>query len=260
MGRMSRKARQKSKSGIYHIMLRGTNRQEIFHDKEDCVRFLETLDRYKKESEIKVYAWCLMNNHVHLLLHEGKEELSVTMKRIGVSYALFYNRKYKMTGHLFQDRYKSENVESDEYLVSVTRYIHQNPVKAGIVKKPDDWGWSSCQGYYGKECYPLFLLDSDLILSMFSNDKKAGIKSFKEFNEMINEDTYLDDDIKIRLVDEEAREEINKVINGYEIANIKCLPKPERDEIVERVKRIEGLTQRQISRILGISLSLINRA
>jgi putative transposase len=257
---MSRIARERSNSGVYHIMLRGTNRQEIFHDEEDCVRFLETLERYKKKVELKVYGWCLMGNHVHLLLQEGNEELGETMKRIGVSFAWFYNWKYKTTGHLFQDRYRSEKIENDEYLMGVVRYIHQNPVKAGMVKGPGEWKWSSYQGYYGNRCYPPFLLDKELILEIFSKDKRIAVSKFKEYNEAGNEDKFLDDIVKTRLMDEEARAEICKAISGYEIAEIKSLPKAQRDEIVIGVKRIEGLTQRQISRILGIPLSLINRA
>ncbi|WP_245989507.1 transposase [Ureibacillus thermophilus] len=105
-----------SKTGIYHVMLRGANRQEIFHDDEDRLKFLEILTKYKKKVEMKVYAWCLMNNHVHLLIREGNERLSVTMKRIGVSYVQYYHWKYFTTGHLFQDRFKSENVETKHYL------------------------------------------------------------------------------------------------------------------------------------------------
>jgi REP element-mobilizing transposase RayT len=257
---MPRKARRKSESGVYHIMLRGANRQEIFHDEEDHIRFLETLDRYKRKSEIKVYGWCLMSNHIHLLFQEGKEELAVTMKRIGVSYVWFYNQKYKTMGHLFQDRYKSESIESDEYLMSVARYIHQNPVKAGMVKKPDEWEWSSCQGYYGREYYPPFMLDRDLVLDMFSQNKETAIQRFMKYNEIESEDRHLEDEIKVRFTDEEAREEIKKILNGYEIANIKSLVKSERDEMIGRIKKIEGLTQRQISRIFGISLTLVNRA
>lgn len=89
-----------------------------------------------------------MNNHVHLLLREGNEEISTTMKRIGVSFVWHYNLKYGTTGHLFQDRFKSENVETGRYLLTVIRYIHQNPVKAGIVQRPDQWKWSSCIDYY----------------------------------------------------------------------------------------------------------------
>jgi putative transposase len=147
---MPRNARVKSRSGIYHIILRGANRQEIFHDDEDCIKFLDTIEKYKMKSEVGVYAWCLMSNHAHLLIREGNEDISITMKRIGVSFVWYYNWKYRTTGHLFQDRFKSECIETNKYLLTVTRYIHQNPVKAGIVDRPDQWRWSSCLGYYGK--------------------------------------------------------------------------------------------------------------
>jgi len=90
---MPRKARVKSASGIYHVMLRGANRQEIFHDDDDCIKFLDTLKKYKMKTEMEVYAWCLMSNHVHLLLKEGNEDISITMKRIGVSFVAYYNWK-----------------------------------------------------------------------------------------------------------------------------------------------------------------------
>lgn len=257
---MPRIARQRSSSGVYHIMLRGANRQEIFHDDEDCVRFLETMDRYKKKSKISIYGWCLMGNHIHMLLHEGDEDLSITMKRIGVSYAWFYNLKYKTTGHLFQDRYRSEGIESNYQLLTVIRYIHQNPVKAGIVNRPVEWKWSSCHGYYGNTYYPPLLLDSGLILSMYSEDKAMAIKKFIEYNEMENRDKYIDDEIRLRLTDEEARDAIKKVTGEYDIPAVKSLPKSQRDVIVGRIKGIGGMTQRQISRILGIPLSLVNRA
>ena len=88
---MPRVAREKSRSGIYHVMLRGANRQEIFHDDEDCLKFLNIIEKYKVKSDLKLYAWCLMGNHVHLLVKEGNELLSTTMKRIGVSFVSYYN-------------------------------------------------------------------------------------------------------------------------------------------------------------------------
>lgn len=255
---MSRCAREKSQSGMYHIILRGTNRQEIFHDDEDCLRFLETVEKYKKQAEVKIYGWCLMGNHIHLLFGEGSEEISVTMKRIGVSYARYYNRKYDTVGHLFQDRFRSENVECDAYLMTVIRYIHQNPVKAGLVRKPGDWKWSSCSGYYGRETEPPGLLDSELILSMFSVKGKSSIARFRAFNEAESNQKCLDNEQKnILLTDDQARVEIEKLIPLFEIVKIKGLPKAERDKIISRIKGIKGLTQRQAARILGISPNLI---
>ncbi|SNS31423.1 REP element-mobilizing transposase RayT [Anaerovirgula multivorans] len=259
---MPRMAREKSQSGIYHIMIRGANRQEMFHDDEDRKRFLETLKRYIVKVEMNVYGWCLMDNHVHLLLQEGIEEISITMKRIGVSYVWYYNQKYKTTGHLFQDRFKSEKVENDEYLLTVIRYIHQNPIKSGIVKNAEEWKWSSCLGYYGRTLYPEGLLNIAFVLHILSEDRDAAIKRFKEFNEQKNDDNCLDDTVneKIRLSDKEAREEIIKSIGKIQLAQLKSYPKLERDELIKKVKRIEGISQRQAARILGVSPNLIFKA
>jgi len=256
---MPRRAREKSKTGIYHIMIRGANKQEIFHDDEDRLKFLEILDKVKKVSGIKVYGWCLMNNHVHLLLHEDCESISITLKRLGVRYVWYYNQKYKTTGHLFQDRFKSECVETDEYLLTVIRYIHHNPIKAQLVKKPEQWPWSSCLGYYGYKVYQESLLDKELILKMFSGNEHEAIEKFMKFNEHESSDSCLDEnnDERTKLSDEEARLEILKVINETEMAQVKSLPKKERDVILRKIKRIKGITQRQAARILGISPNLI---
>jgi putative transposase len=257
---LPRMARERSKSGIYHIMMRGTNRQEIFHDDEDCIRFLETLNRYKKKSKIKVYGWCLMGNHTHLLIQEGEEDISTTIKRIGISYVWFYNSKYKTIGHLFQDRFKSEKVDNDEHLLTVIRYIHQNPVKAGIAKRAIEWKWSSCCGYYGKAYYPPGLLDVNLVLGILSSNRDKAIDEFIKHNELENNDACLDDVKKVRLTDSEASEEIKRIVKRYEITEIKSLPKEEKEVIFREVKKVEGLSLRQAARILGVSHVLIHNS
>src|SRR6266540_25731 len=135
---MPRHAREKCESGIYHIILRGINRQSIFHDDEDYQRFIETMDRVKNPNKFELYGYCLMGNHVHILLHEQKDEIATIMKRVGVSYARWYNWKYDRVGHVFQDRYKSEVVEDERYLMSLLQYIHNNPVAAQIVTEPEE--------------------------------------------------------------------------------------------------------------------------
>ena len=259
---MPRCAREKSEHGIYHIMLRGANRQEIFHDDADRLRFMETVKRYKKTSAIEVYGWCLMGNHVHLLLKEGKEEISETMKRIGVSFVWYYNRKYLTTGHLFQDRFNSEGVDSLEYLRTVIRYIHQNPVKAGLVQMPEEWKWSSCSGYYGQGSMPKGLLDCEFILYLFADNMELARMRFKEFNQAANDDRCLDLEQKKRLryTDEEARRRIIMVLGGISISQVKGLPKPDRDELLRKVKKVKGISQRQAARILGVSPNLVFKA
>lgn len=258
---MPRKARTKSKTGVYHIVWRGANRQEIFHDEEDWITFLDILKKYKLKWGLTVYAWCLMSNHVHLLLKEGHENISNTMKRIGVSYVLYYNWKYRTTGHLFQDRFNSENVEDKKYLLTVVRYIHQNPLKARMVTQMEEWKWSSCCGYYGKSVYPQHTLDVHIILNMFSADLPHAIERFKEFNERSNKDQCLDIvEHKRRLTDEEAKLEIKKRLSNIEIAHVKSLPKEQRNAVLRSVKEIEGLSMRQVARIFGVSLTLVFKA
>lgn len=258
---MSRKARVPSKTGVYHIMLRGVNKQEIFHDDEDCMRFLETIQRYKEKMGIKVFAWCLMGNHVHLLLQEGMENISNTMKRIGVSFVSYYHRKYLTTGHLFQGRFRSENVETYSYLFTVIRYIHQNPVKAGIVRSVDEWKWSSCLGYYGFDYFPQHLLDKNFILQLFSENKRTAKVMFKVYNELrIDDQCFVNFPSRHRKTDEEARKDIKEILGSTEIAQVKSLPRQKRNKILRGLKEIEGLSQRQMGRILGISASLISRA
>lgn len=258
---LPRKARVKSKSGIYHIILRGANKQEIFHDDQDCVKFLQVLEAYKQRCDIKVFAWCLMNNHVHLLLKEGKEEISNTMKRIGISFVSYYNKKYRTIGPLFQDRFKSENVETNRYLLTVTRYIHQNPVKAGLVRQADAWKWSSCSGYYGVEYFPQGLLDYDLILSLFAHERTTAIDNFKLFNEQTNHEQCMQVYSSTnRKTDNEARIEVKELLGRIEIAQVKSLPRQERNEMLRRIKKIDGISQRQIARILGVSESLVFRS
>ena len=130
---LPRIAREKSRSGIYHVMLRGINKQNIFEEAEDYKKMMDLLRQRKEAGGITLYGYCLMSNHIHLLLREEKEPLNIEMKRIGSKYAIWFNTKYQRIGHLFQDRFKSEAVEDEPYFLTVLRYIHYNPVKAGLV-------------------------------------------------------------------------------------------------------------------------------
>ena len=116
---MPRQARKKSSAGIYHIMLRGVNQQQIFEDGEDCDKFLQVLKDCKAISEFKLFAYCLMGNHIHILLQETNEPIELLMKRIATRFVYWYNIKYQRVGHLFQDRFKSEPIENDAYFLTV---------------------------------------------------------------------------------------------------------------------------------------------
>ena len=134
-------------------MLRGINKQQVFFDDDDYYMFLNVLSNVKTISGFKLYAYCLMNNHIHLLLQEGEEPLSKAFMRIGDSFVYRYNHKYKRIGGVFQGRYKSIPVNDDEYFISILRYIHQNPVKAELVNSCADYKFSSYNEYFKKNSF-----------------------------------------------------------------------------------------------------------
>jgi REP element-mobilizing transposase RayT len=140
---MPRRARQLAESGIYHVMLRGVNRDALFLETGDYERFLQTLRVATEASGCHVLAYCLMTNHVHLVLRTTQEPISAVIKRLGVSYSGWFNRKYGRVGHLFQDRFRSQAVEDDSYFVTLLRYVWNNPVEAGLVDRPEKYPWSS---------------------------------------------------------------------------------------------------------------------
>ncbi len=252
---MPRVAREKSSSGIYHIILRGINRQLIFNDEEDHERLLYTLNNCRDESGYKIYAYCLMGNHLHLLAREGHEDLGITMRRIGASYVYWYNHKYERCGHLFQDRYKSETVEDDSYLLTVVRYIHHNPIKAGITNDVSLYRWSSYQEYTVKPK----IIEPDYILNVFSNDREKAQSQFKAFHKKTSDRDCLDIDEVKKIKDKEAVIIIKEISGLSDISKIKELSKGDRDTMIRELKT-KGLSMRQIARLTGIVRSAVIRA
>ncbi len=141
---MPRTARSLISNSAYHIVTRGNQRQKVFFENEDNERFIRTVMRYKKKFETKIYAYCLMPNHIHLLADPlEKMLLNKFMHGINMSYAKYFNHKYKKCGHLWQDRFKSFIVTKDSYILNCVNYIEYNPVRAKMVEKPEDYKWSS---------------------------------------------------------------------------------------------------------------------
>lgn len=257
---MPRHARVKSETGIYHIMSRGINREDIFHEADDYLKYLDALYQVKGSTHFQILGYCLMPNHVHLLVREGEEDISNTMKRIGVRYAPWYNRKYQRNGHVFQGRYKSENVEDDTYLLTVIRYIHQNPVKAGFISKPEEYKYSSCQDYYNENYPQTGLTNTEFILSIFSEDPRQAVEEFKKYNSQKSAESCLDDEVISRISDDELRKEIRKLLKSKPETVLQQMEKAERDEILRKIKEIPGSRLRQIAGITGLGLYIIHQA
>lgn len=247
---MPRQARKKSESRIYHVMLRGINQQQIFEEAEDCDKFLDVMRDCKEICQYDVYAYCIMGNHIHLLIKEGTETLEQVFKRICGRFVYWYNIKYRRVGHLFQDRFKSEPVDSNEYLLTVVRYIHQNPIKAGLCKRVSDYVYSSYGEYIGNSN----LVDRDYILGI------CGERDFIELNNSICDDSCLDISEKViaRVTDEQAKTLIRKISKCESVAAFQDLELAKRDKALKKLRE-KGLSIRQLSRLTGISISVIRK-
>lgn len=227
-------------------MLRGINRQQIFEDEADRERLMETLQRYRDECGYTVYAYCLMGNHFHILLKEGVEELDSVFKRIAGSYVYWYNWKYRRTGHLFQDRFKSEPVEDDSYFLTVLRYIHQNPVKARLCRSVESYPYSSISEYYSKP----ELVDTSFAFSMLP------LQEFVDYHNQYSDDQCLEIEEHIRLTDDEAKRIISKISKCKSAAAFQELEIPKRNLYIKKLHN-NGLSIRQISRLTGVPKKIV---
>ncbi|MCM8799613.1 MAG: transposase [Candidatus Omnitrophica bacterium] len=137
---------------VYHITVRGNQKQKTFLEEVDFLNYFKILRHYKKKYRFKLYAYCLMPNHVHLILEvENSKNLSKIMQGINLSYTIYFNKKYQKVGHLWQGRYKSKIIQKDKYLIDCIEYVELNPVRSGLVENPFDYPWSSWRERFGKE-------------------------------------------------------------------------------------------------------------
>ena len=188
-----------------------------------------------------------MSNHVHILLKEGKENLTLVLKRIAGSFVYWYNWKYHRSGHLFQDRFKSEPIEDDAYFLTVIRYIHQNPVKAGICRNVDGYKFSSYNEYINNAT----LIDTDFCLGIIDKEQ------FIEFNNEFNDDVCLDiSNNDFRLNDDEALKIILKTCRCKSVSDFQKFDKIKRNYYIGKFYQ-KGLSIRQISRLTGLSRKVV---
>ncbi len=178
---MARKPRISFPGALHHIILRGNHKEEIFLCDRDRRKFIELLNEYYERYLFRCYAYSLMPNHIHLLIEEDNTPLPRIMQGINQSYTQYFNARYEKVGHLFQGRYKAILVDKDRYLLILVRYIHLNPVRALLVKRPEDYPWSSYSDYICEE--EKSFVESKFVLSLFSKRKKQAIEKYKRFIE-----------------------------------------------------------------------------
>jgi len=262
---MPRQRRKLSKTGIYHIMLRGNERKSLFPEDEDYRKFLQILTMKKREDSFLLYAYCLMGNHLHLLIREKKQNISQIMKRINIAYAYYFNKKYRRVGHVFQDRFKSESIEEESYLLSVIRYIHNNPLQAKMVNDPILYPWSSYHFYLDEN--KKSIIDKEDILTIFSSKMPKAIRLFEVFSQKPSiaigleyRLNYLPE--KEMTHDEQVQDYIRRYIKEKKL-NIEDISKKQniqhRDDLILNLKKKSNLSIREIAEILGINRGIVSR-
>lgn len=176
---MARKPRIHFPSALYHVILRGNAGDPIFFSDQDRYRLYHIFQYAVERFDCRIHAFCLMRNHIHLVVQTGDIPLSRIMQNVSLRYTKWINYSQSRTGHLFQGRYKALLIDADAYLLELVRYVHLNPVRAGIVAAADEYPWSGHGAYLGKELMPWFT--TDYVLSMFSTDAEQARKAYDSF-------------------------------------------------------------------------------
>jgi len=277
---MSRPLRIEFAGAFYHLTSRGNGRKPIFRNDEDRLSFLEILHKVNQCYHWLCHAYCLMNNHYHLIIETLEGNLSRGMRQLNGVYTMNFNRRHRTVGHIFQGRYKAILVEKESYLLEVCRYVVLNPVRAGLVEKPEGWGWSSYRGTAGL-VKPHPSLSIDWILGQMGKRKREAVRRYRIFvRDGMGEGTIWE---KVKgqsiLGEEDFLEQFIGHVRGYE--EIKEIPRGQRylgrpglkdlfleDMVRSRDMRDEGIakavgewgySQREVADYLGLHYSTLSR-
>jgi len=241
---MPRGKRIVSSTGIYHIMARGNNKEWIFHQEHDKGKLYNIIKEVKDQYPFTIFAYCIMNSHFHLLAKEESVSLHQIIKLINQRYAAYYNKNRHKIGHVFQDRYRSEPVEDDVYFLGLIRYIHMNPVEAGITQDPYQYKWCSYKEYFYET--PL-MVDSDYVKTNICPDRSQFRKNFINLHRGDDENLYLDTEES-----QERRKQkiVENVMKNFGVVN---------QASVRKLKESTGMTHREIAKQLGVSLNQVQK-
>lgn len=245
---MPRVARARSESGFYHVVAKGNGGQNLFEDASDYRAFLELVAAAAEKCDVLVHAYCLMSNHVHLLLEDQGGRLSDFMKSLVTGYAMRFNAKASHIGHVFQQRFKSQPIGSEAYLLQAACYIHNNPAKAGICSA-DEYLWSS---YHEYASGVRGITTVSLILELC-----GGREAFRAFQAQGEGDYRFGQ--RSRIADGEAREVAQRILGDVAPGDVKAMERPRRNALLFDLKDA-GLSVRQIERLTGIGRGTIAKS
>lgn len=243
---MARKAREKSESGMYHVVLKGNDRL-LFVDKEDYEYFLGLLSKIAERDYMDVYAYCLFSESAHLVIKEGLSDLSNSLKALTSAYAVRCNEKYARAGKLFYDRYISDVIESDDALLDSVRFTHRLPLSHNL---PLDYEYSSYDNYLSKRG-----LRSDALMLLFDE----SILRYREEHEIPPERSYSSGEKKSVLTDEQVIALLRRMTGNMTADEAENVSIETLGELVSSLRR-EGASIRQLSRVLQVSKGTVERA
>ena len=242
---MSRQAREEAESGIYHVMLKGINKENLFQNEKEKRYFLQLVKEYKTKCGFELYAYCLMNSHVHLLINEQDGTISDIIKKISGTYAVWYNKKHDRVGHLFQNRFRSKPVKDDKYFFAVLHYILYNPVKAGLCNNIEEYEFSSAREYLFDErgitdvYFAFRLTDKEELQSSLREKPKEEYKTLEG-----------------RIPDSKAEQRIRTVLGDVLFEQLQKMKRHQLKDIIPELLQT-GASLRQISRVTGVGLNRI---
>ena len=252
---MPRYARKRNEKGIHHVVVQGKRLDELFHHESDRELYLEILLKYKAQTGIKLYAFCILKNHVHLVIEEMPDEsISSFMRRVGVSFSYWYRKKYDLPRGeiLFRGRYLSEPLETEEAVLAVVRHIHQEPVRAGLVRSMEAYKWSSYRLYLK----PGDLVDRRLVLDSlhfgggyvaYMNEEEAKVSVLEEVP------------LKYGRSDDEAAALVQTRLQEAGFASLNALDGEEKNMFLRSLKFVDEISIQQLSRITGVNRGYIQR-
>lgn len=239
---MARRRRLEVPGGFYHVIVRGNERKAVFRDEADREAYLSRLAQYRERFGFGVLAYCLMDNHVHLALELGKVVLSRVMLALQSSYTQAFNRRHGRAGHLFQGRYKAFLVEKDRYFLALLRYIHENPVEAGIVERPERYAWSSDR-YYRRGRGPEWL-DVDRGLSMLASRRSEAARRYRRLMREPEMEPY------------DRVPSVAQIVKGDEDFARRVLEKADDRELIRRSVSVESVA-RLVTQAEGLDLGYL---
>jgi REP element-mobilizing transposase RayT len=233
---------------------------DLFRDNNDHYKFLSILQDVKDLHGFWLYSYCLMKNHAHLLIQEDKIEIPKIMKSVCIRFAIYFNQKYDRVGHVFQDRFKSELIDGETYFIVCARYIHRNPLKAGIVSDLASYRWSSYPAYATPRSYDE-LVDKKFLYEIFSANPEEAVASLKEFTEITpqqeEEPVFIDIDDKPDNI-----LHIQRILgkHGLTIPAFKKVSRKLRRSILIEILNSTSISERKLASLLNISRPAIAKA